>query len=220
MSFQDVGGSGDGSKLAGNNVVRPPGQNVRNRKPRGANNKQKAAGSKDSSPAGRFEVDNNWRQKRSSLSPSGHNTASSTPQSSPYSSPRSSPMVSPNVTRRRISHGTSPLATADGFSAKNSPETSQRRISVGVSGGEGAASSPSGSPWIQRRLRAQADSVSPLVGLSPGTSPLLGRKVDSDRFVRQPKGPDGTKGFQPGAGRGKCRSDIILPDIIEPGAES
>jgi len=136
------------------------------------------------------------------LSPS--NTPRSSPRNTPRSSPRSSPRGSPNMRRRH--HGKSPLATdnlSPGTSPKPSPSASpemSRRKNSGVELG----TSPSGSPWVQRRLKAQQLEGSPLAGRSPGTSPRLGRRLlDLEGVIRQPRGPDGTKGFHGGIGRGK-----------------
>lgn len=139
------------------------------------------------------------------------------PTNSPRSSPRSSPMTSPRTQRRRLGpHGKSPLAenspnSSPRPSPRSSPESSRKRYDYS-SGGD---STPS-SPWVQRRLKAaQEMSKSPLVGNSPVGSPLSVRKnadgphrlADLDGVIRQPKGPDGTRGFH--LGRGKPRASTI-----------
>jgi la-related protein 6 len=143
------------------------------------------------------------RVSRSSLSPQvdpNRLSPCQSPRSTPKSSPKSSPRTSPNARRKAL--GTSPLAV----------ENDERRKS------EGNVSSPSHSPWVQRRLKAQAEtSISPLAGNTPGSSPRLARKTGNEdgtssgavsRFsdavgvIRQPKGPDGTRGFNGGLGRG------------------
>ncbi|KAL4227523.1 La-related protein 6 [Mactra antiquata] len=139
------------------------------------------------------------------------------PTNSPRSSPRSSPMTSPRTQRRRLGpHGKSPLAenspnSSPRPSPRSSPESSRKRYDYS-SGGD---STPS-SPWVQRRLKAaQEMSKSPLVGNSPAGSPLTVRKnvdgphrlADLDGVIRQPKGPDGTRGFH--LGRGKPRASTI-----------
>jgi len=135
-----------------------------------------------------------------------------TPKTSPRSSPRSSPRGSP--TARRKSHGRSPLASelspsqSPRPSPGASPELRRRTNSSGnIAAGE-SGSSPS-SPWVQRRLKAQQDR-SPLAGNSPSHSPLMGRRLADGSLapgappprmanmvgvVRQPRGPDGTRGF-------------------------
>lgn len=143
------------------------------------------------------------KMSRSSLSPQvdpNRLSPGQSPRTTPKSSPKSSPRTSPNARRRTL--GTSPLAV----------ENDERRKS------EGNGSSPSHSPWVQRRLKAQAEaSISPLAGNTPGSSPRLVRKAGNEdgtlsgvasRFsdaagvIRQPKGPDGTRGFIGGLGRG------------------
>ena len=154
----------------------------------------------------------------SSLSPwrdPNHLTPGSTPGSSPRASPRSSPRNSPNV-RRRNQHTKSPLASLGGrLSPRLSPHGSPdvwRRKSAGsldtVSIDNGHSGSNPSSPWVQRRLRVQQDS-SPNPGSSPGSSPSLGRRF-AEGTLRQPKGPDGSKGFGGGMGRGRVIKDTGL----------
>lgn len=120
-------------------------------------------------------------------------------------SPKSSPKGSPTATRRSGNHyGRSPLA----HDSENE-DWRARSSSFGTSADQlGTSPSQSGS-WLQRRLKAQQDS-----GVSPGASPLLGRRSgeiagsvpaeagdfhrasENDRVVRQPRGPDGSKGFR------------------------
>jgi la-related protein 6 len=150
--------------------------------------------------------DMNWR---SSLSPGRCIDKSKlSPSSTPGSSPRNSPRSSPRSKRRNIPAKSSPLA--DGLSPRPSPKPSpmsspetMRKNRESLSDRD-AAVSPSGSPWVQRRLKA-AQEMSPLAADgSPVASPLLGRRnLTSEGVIRQPKGPDGTKGFYGGAGRGK-----------------
>jgi len=146
------------------------------------------------------------RSPRNSLSPKPDSTWLS-PNSTPGSSPKGSPRGSPTARRRII--GRSPLATemSPGTSPRHSPpaspDTSRRRDS------DGSASSPS-SPWVQRRLKAQQEKKSPLTsGSSPGTSPLMARRFMANMHgvIRQPVGPDGSKGFT--AGRGKPRAETV-----------
>ncbi|KAH3834303.1 la-related protein 6-like [Dreissena polymorpha] len=153
---------------------------------------------------------------RSSLSPNNFDGNKLSPSNSPRSSPRSSPMTSPRSQRRRVQHGKSPLAehSPNGSprpSPRSSPESSRKRYD-NSSGGDN--SSPS-SPWVQRRLKAaQEINMSPLA-VSPSGSPMFARRgadgprklADLDGVVRQPKGPDGTRGFH--LGRGKPRASTI-----------
>lgn len=124
------------------------------------------------------------------LSPGG--SPRTTPWSSPKSSPRSSPQASPTTIRRRSAHGPSPLAAELGTAANQEtwPRTNYE--------------SPSQSPWVQRRLKAKEDNS--LGSSSPCASPRVARRaveggteglksLDMQRVLRQPKGPDGSKGF-------------------------
>jgi len=132
---------------------------------------------------------------RSSLSP--HQDMSrlspgTSPRVSPRSSPKSSPRGSPNL-RRRSCHGQSPLTVGDGGAVTGG------RVSP-------AGGSPSQSPWVQRRLKAQLEDSPLSANNSPGASPRLGRKEGMGggsegaggwrNVIRQPRGPDGTNGFQ------------------------
>lgn len=136
---------------------------------------------------------------------------------SPHTTPRSSPRSSPRPHRV---HGKSPLtdgttgSDAQRMSPRSSPEMSRRKNQEPCTG----ESAPS-SPWVQRRLRAAQQDTntspisSPLMGrrnldgtIIPGTSPKM---LDMTGVVRQPRGPDGSKGFYGGLGRGKPRSNTI-----------
>lgn len=135
------------------------------------------------------------------------------PNLTPPRGGRTSPAGSPHNKQRGF--GKSPLADSNpGVSPRSSPETVRRGIDS--SGGD---STPS-SPWVQRRLRVAQEKIS---GGSPLGSPLLGRRnpdgsfihgsiprmLDMTNVIRQPKGPDDTKGFYGGMGRGKPRSSTI-----------
>lgn len=135
---------------------------------------------------------------------------------SPLTTPRSSPRSSPRTQRRR-NHGKSPLSETgtdpQRLSPRSSPETTKRKMET--FSGESLPSSP----WVQRRLRAAKQETvvsplsSPLMGrrnvdgtIIPGTAP---RMLDMTGVLRQPKGPDGSKGFYGGLGRGKPRSNTV-----------
>ncbi len=172
------------------------------------NRKRTDSGGYDQSPS-RGRSDSGPRIQRSSLSPKPESgkllSPGGTPRSSPSNSPRGSPRGSPTA-RRKHHHGKSPLAQelSPGTSPRHSPRASpemRRRKDSRESGGE-TGSSPS-SPWVQRRLKA-AQERSPLAGSSPGASPLMGRRMAGmEGVLREPRGPDGTKGFYGGLGRGK-----------------
>ncbi|KAK6180414.1 hypothetical protein SNE40_012575 [Patella caerulea] len=136
------------------------------------------------------------------------------PATTPKSSPRNSPRNSPLSHRRKIGHGKSPLADKNKLSPRSSPEMGRKDSDGGKSG-----STPS-SPWVQRRLQAAQAAQE---NGSPTASPLLSRRnmdgtvitgmsprmLDMMNVVRQPKGPNGTKGFYGGIGRGKPRSHTV-----------
>ncbi|RXM92135.1 La-related protein 6 [Acipenser ruthenus] len=140
---------------------------------------------------------------------------------SPLASPRVAPAFRPNsfssplaadslgspVLPRKLfpsGHCPSPLAAPELSSPSlvsgSSPEGSRR--SVDVSSDSGILM---GSPWVQRRKMAAAQAfVSEKVVLVSS----LGKKavestVPSSALIRQPRGPDGTKGFFNCIGRGK-----------------
>ncbi len=141
--------------------------------------------------------------QRSSLSPTpGAGGDRLSPRSTPGNSPRASPRGSPASRRKHV--GRSPLAQDLSPSPHRSAETS-----------------PSNSPWVQRRLKA-AQEQSPLAGNSPGASPLMPRRtgLHSDCITREPKGPDGTRGFYDGKGRGKPISPLAAPSPGTVGALS
>lgn len=118
-------------------------------------------------------------------------TPTSTPRTTPRHTPKSSPRHSPNVARRQATHGKSPLAV-------ESPAASPDVIAKAPYKTEGSPS-PGCSPWLQRKLKAQQEA-----SISPMASPRLGRRLlDQEGVVRQPRGPDGTRGFHAGVGRGK-----------------
>lgn len=140
-------------------------------------------------------------------------TPTTTPRSTPRNTPKSSPRNSPNIHRKRTPHGKSPLAVdslSPGTSPKPSPSVSPESLRRGPAKSDSSvAHSPGCSPWLQRKLKAQqeAGTKSPLVG-SPMASPRLGRRLlDLEGVLRQPKGPDGTKGFYGGLGRGKQKQE-------------
>lgn len=86
-------------------------------------------------------------------------------------------------------------------SPQSSPELPRKLRNIVVK--EGSSSAPN-SPWSQRRKFG-----SPNSGHSPHTSPLVDstsprhRMIQLEGVERLPKGPDGTKGFHSGFGRGR-----------------
>ncbi|ESP00643.1 hypothetical protein LOTGIDRAFT_112382 [Lottia gigantea] len=150
--------------------------------------------------------------KASSLSPRTPDFDSN--RLSPKSSPRTSPRNSPHNHRRKIGHGKSPLADENKFSPRSSPEMDRKRIDS-----FGSTGTPS-SPWVKRRLQAAKEMQD---NGSPAVSPHMGRRnfdgsvvtglsprmLDMTNVIRQPRGPDGSKGFYGGIGRGKPRSHTV-----------
>jgi len=137
------------------------------------------------------------------LSPKGgqnHLSPGMSPKSSPHSSPRSSPRPI-----RKGKPGPSKFLSPKA-SPGASPELQRHKTDYSSDG------SGSSSPWVQRRLLLAAqDKTSPVLGGSPRSSPLMSRRMldptnrpclaDMDGIIRQPKGPDGTKGFAVGRGK-------------------
>lgn len=137
------------------------------------------------------------------------------PATTPKSSPRSSPLSSPRTPRRKWITKKSPLAETDNNSPRISPRVSPQISPESIRKRYENSDTPA-SPWVQRRLKAaqqqQANNSIPLnddknnSGRSPRGSPLMLRRVrmlDMGMVVRFPKGPDGTRGFYGGVGRGK-----------------
>lgn len=152
---------------------------------------------------------------QSSLSPmSSLDPNKLSPATTPKSSPRSSPLSSPRTPRRKWITKKSPLAETDNsprISPRVSPQISPESLRKKYENGETPAS-----PWVQRRMKAaqqqQANGIpmndknNPASGRSPRGSPLMPRRVrmlDPGMVVRSPRGPDGTRGFCGGIGRGK-----------------
>ncbi|XP_013419128.1 la-related protein 6 [Lingula anatina] len=144
-------------------------------------------------------------QQRNSLSPNQDMNRLS-PHSSPKSSPHTSPKSSPRPQRKN--KGKSPLidsghSRSPKASPLTSPELGRRRCySAGARpAGDGSDISPSSSPWVQRRLKAAQD-ISPLAKMQGNGGPLVNKRTEEkERILRQPRGPDGTRGF--GKGRGQ-----------------
>ncbi|CAM4732806.1 unnamed protein product [Leuciscus chuanchicus] len=127
----------------------------------------------------------------------------STFRSDPYRNPLGSPVGSPLLPRKLFpcSHVTSPLATHPFSSTPTGAGTSSFSRYKGSDELSPDDTGFTGSPWVQRRKNA-AKVIQPEMGslLSPDqivrSSGLL--------VVRQPVGPDGTKGFHNCIGRGRC----------------
>ncbi|KAL2089799.1 hypothetical protein ACEWY4_014487 [Coilia grayii] len=121
----------------------------------------------------------------------------------PYREPLCSPVGSPLAPRKLFSssHGTSPLATPQFVSTPNSNSSSS--FSRSKCSGDYSQDSAAfvGSPWVQRRKSAaQALFADKSCSVSPGQ---LKKAINVVEVVRQPVGPDGTKGFYNCIGRGK-----------------
>ncbi|KAI4904220.1 hypothetical protein NFI96_031753, partial [Prochilodus magdalenae] len=128
-------------------------------------------------------------------------------RSDPYRNPLGSPVGSPLLPRKLFSgdhHATSPLATP----MLSSTPTSASNLTCNRSKTSGEYSQDStgyvGSPWVQRRKNA-AQAFLP--EKSWPMSPSQIKRPLGVLVVRQPMGPDGTKGFHNCIGRGK----VLLP---------
>lgn len=127
----------------------------------------------------------------------------STSLSDPYRNPLSSPVGSPLLPHKlfAVGHATSPLATSPLSSTPTSAihSTCNRSKSSGDFSQDSAGYG--GSPWVQRRKNAAQvfypEKSCPLV------SPDQIKGAVGVLVVRQPLGPDGTKGFHSCTGRGK-----------------
>ncbi|XP_027025921.1 la-related protein 6b [Tachysurus fulvidraco] len=130
----------------------------------------------------------------------------STSHSDPYRNPLSSPVGSPLLPHKLFpgGHAASPLAT----SPLSSTPTSTCYSSYHRSNCSGDflqdCTGYGGSPWVQRRKNA-AQAFYPEKGCPLPPEPIKG--TISLLVVRQPLGPDGTKGFHNCIGRGK----VLLP---------
>ncbi|NXX91968.1 LARP6 protein, partial [Centropus bengalensis] len=138
--------------------------------------------------SGRRSTANNTK---SNLSPVIHPNNHLSPNVSPRSSPWNSPSSLRKVTKK------SPLAEE----GKLNPSTSPDMPRQGTDYSSDSSTTPSGSPWVQRR-KAQTVTREK----SPSSSPMLTRKIQNADglpvgVLRLPKGPDGTKGFHSGCER-------------------
>ncbi|NWI53420.1 LARP6 protein, partial [Calyptomena viridis] len=130
----------------------------------------------------------------SNLSPIVHPNNHLSPNVSPRSSPWNSPSSLRKVTKK------SPLAEDSKLNPSTSPEIPRKCTDYSSD----SSTTPSGSPWVQRR-KAQTLTQEK----SPVSSPLLVRKIQNADglpvgVLRLPKGPDGTKGFHNGCERRKA----------------
>ncbi|XP_051691635.2 la-related protein 6 [Oryctolagus cuniculus] len=127
----------------------------------------------------------------SRLSPSGHQNLFLSPSASPCSSPWSSPLAQRKGVSRK-----SPLAEE----GRPGPEAPR----AGADYSSDSSVTPSGSPWVRRRRRAEMGTQE-----SPAASPLLSGKVQTADglpvgVLRLPRGPDSTRGFQDGRARSRA----------------
>ncbi|KAL7855064.1 hypothetical protein SRHO_G00172540 [Serrasalmus rhombeus] len=129
----------------------------------------------------------------------------------PYRNPLGSPGMSPLLPRKLFpgGHATSPLATPVLSSTPTSAINSICKRSKSSGDYSQDSAGYAGSPWVQRRKNA-AQTFNPEKSWSMSSSQMnrpLGVLV-----VRQPMGPDGTKGFHNCIGRGK----MLLPKALMP----
>ncbi|XP_031571489.1 la-related protein 6-like [Actinia tenebrosa] len=107
-------------------------------------------------------------------------------------SPSNSPKGSPKTSRREIAP-----TTGSWRSPQSSPEPARKSLGTHTVK-EGSSSAPN-SPWSQRRKTALPSGHSPLAD----SELVKHRMVQLEGVQRLPKGPDGTKGFRAGVGRGR-----------------
>lgn len=124
----------------------------------------------------------------------------STPETSPRGSPKGSPMSS----RKHISQ------------QKKSPLAIPNNVASPDSAGS-ANSTPSGSPWLQRKRMLAASQAANSPSGSPGTSPVLGRKFQDgvpEGVSRLPRGPpsNNAKGFD-GAWKRKAKTASVVKSL-------
>ncbi|XP_038068219.1 la-related protein 6-like [Patiria miniata] len=159
----------------------------------------KQSGTPSSSDAENSPLPSRRQVSKAISVPQSKSPAHLSPSNTPKSSPSPSPHGSPRQQRKVV--GRSPLANS-----RNSPRASPemgRKVYDSLSD-----HSNTSSPWVQRRkLLAAAVPEG-----SPAGSPLLARKNvihnnDQGALVRSPLGPDGTRGFAAGRGRGRPKSE-------------
>jgi la-related protein 6 len=107
-------------------------------------------------------------------------------------SPSSSPRGSPKTGRREIAP-----VSGSWRSPQSSPEPTRKSLGSPVVK-EGSNSAPN-SPWSQRRKTVSPSGHSPLAD----SELVKHRMVQLEGVQRLPRGPDGTKGFRSGMGRGR-----------------
>uniref|UniRef100_A0A672RC31 La ribonucleoprotein 6, translational regulator b n=1 Tax=Sinocyclocheilus grahami TaxID=75366 RepID=A0A672RC31_SINGR len=124
--------------------------------------------------------------------------------SDPYRNPLGSPVGSHLLPRKLFpcSHVTSPLATHPFSSLPTVAGTSSFSRYKGELSPEDLGFN--GSPWVQRCKNA-AQVIQPEMGGSVSPNQIM--RYLSVLVVRQPVGPDGTKGFHNCIGRGKSHTD-------------
>ncbi|XP_051898425.1 la-related protein 6a isoform X2 [Pristis pectinata] len=127
------------------------------------------------------------------LSPNTYKNNHLSPNTSPRASPWNSPRSSPSMQRKDTALQKSPLTADAKLCAAANTEVGNKWTDYSSD----SSTTPSGSPWVQRRKQAQGISHEN----TPVGSPMLSRKMHSAGglpagVVRLPRGPDGTKGFQ------------------------
>lgn len=113
-------------------------------------------------------------------------------RNSPSNSPRGSPHGSPKPGRKETEN--KPLSWR---SPQSSPEPTRRNLNT--SGSSRESNSAPNSPWSQRRKTASPSGHSPLADSEKARHKM----VQLEGVERLPRGPDGTKGFRNGLGRGR-----------------
>ncbi|XP_069758478.1 la-related protein 6a [Narcine bancroftii] len=154
----------------------------------------------DSSACSSSEPDSNpaspmlsRKLKHNQLSPTTYKNNHLSPNASPRVSPWNSPRSSPSMQRKDSALQKSPLTADMTLGAAANAEIGSKWTDYWSD----SSTTPSGSPWVQRRKQAQGMSREN----APVASPMLSKKLHNASglpagVVRLPRGPDGTKGFQ------------------------
>ena len=124
-------------------------------------------------------------------------------QSPVSGSPRASPHTSPRPSRKIVENWraeSSDIVT----SPASSPEPQRRKIPINGPSPKKESNSAPNSPWSQRRKMTSSNHPNHTTNTSPlATEGVRHRMVQLEGVNRLPRGPDGTRGFHNGVGRGR-----------------
>ncbi|XP_039252050.2 la-related protein 6-like [Styela clava] len=155
--------------------------------PQGSRDTSPTRSNSDRSPRGSPRMQRKNLGGQASIPPPSGSWRTGLRDSTPETSPRGSPKGSPMSSRKHISQ------------QKKSPLAIPNNVTTPDSAGSNN-STPSGSPWLQRKRMLAASQAANSPSGSPGTSPVLGRKFQDgvpEGVLRLPKGPPSinAKGF-------------------------